>query len=350
MKTGVFYQLPCADFQNESARIHETINQVVYADTLGFDNAWLAELHFQSAFSVMSAPLLIAASIAQQTDKIKIGNAVNLIPLHHPVRLAEEIATLDVISNGRAVFGAGRGSMPSHLEGFGIQSSDTRAQFEESLDIILKCWSRNNVNYKGTFYNVTDVNVVPKPIQKPYPEIYIAANSQDSFEYAGSLNHNILVTPMIISTEKVLEGLSHYRAVSSECNSVGKTHDVTVNAPIYVYEENDAEKLDPIIESVSNYIETLKKIYTSPAAIRASKHNPGIQRSLNRYNSIDFTDIDREYGIFGTAEECVDKILKLKSNLDFDQLMGWFNIGGLLSNDQVKSSMRLFAERVRPKL
>lgn len=350
MKTGVFYQLPCADFQNTSDRIHETIDQVVYADSLGFDNAWLAELHFQPNFSVMSSPLLIAASIAQQTNSIKIGNAVNLVPLHHPVRLAEEIATLDVISGGRAVFGAGRGSMPSHLEGFGIKSTDTRSQFEESMEIILACWSQGNITYGGKFYDVIDVNVTPKPVQYPFPEIYIAANSQESFEYASRCGHNILVTPMIISTDKALEGLDYYRSHIGPYNSSGKLHDVTINAPIYVYDDEDHYKLEPIINSVGNYIDTLKKIYVSPAAQRASQTNPGITRSLDRYNSIKFSDIDDGYSIFGTPEECVDKIMKLKETFDLDQLMGWFNIGGLLTNSQVKSSMKLFAEKVMPRI
>jgi alkanesulfonate monooxygenase SsuD/methylene tetrahydromethanopterin reductase-like flavin-dependent oxidoreductase (luciferase family) len=348
MKTGVFYQLPCAEFQSTPVRIQETIDQVVYADSLGFDNAWLAELHFQSEFSVMSAPLLIAAAIAQKTENIKIGNAVNLIPLHHPIRLAEEIATLDVISNGRAVFGAGRGSMPSHLEGFGINPDDTRHKFEESMEIILQSWSDSNVNYNGNFYDIVDVNVVPKPTQRPHPEIYIAANSQDSFEYASKFDYNILVTPMIISTDKVLDGLEFYRKHKSNKNVNGTSHDVTVNAPIYVYDKNDSDGLEPIKKSWSNYVNTLKKIYLSPAAKRASIKNAGIAKSLDRYNSIKFSDVHSEYSIFGTPQECADQIRRFKEKFDFQQLMGWFNIGGLLTDTQVRSSMRLFVEEVLP--
>ena len=126
MEFGVFYQLPCAAEQIPATRIQDTIAQCKLADDLGFDAAWLAELHFNPRFSVLSAPLMVASAVAQSTKRIRIGNAVNLLPLHQPVRLAEEVATLDVLSNGRAIFGVGRGSMPTHFEGYGIDQEEGR--------------------------------------------------------------------------------------------------------------------------------------------------------------------------------------------------------------------------------
>ena len=117
MEFGVFYQLPCAEDQSPVERYADTVAQVQLADKLGYDSAWLAELHFNPSFSIMSAPLLVASAIAQTTQQIKVGTAVNLVPLHHPLRLAEETATLDVLSRGRAIFGIGRGSNPRQFEG-----------------------------------------------------------------------------------------------------------------------------------------------------------------------------------------------------------------------------------------
>ena len=117
MEFGVFYQLPCGPEQSPKQRYSDTIAQSQLADELGFDSVWLAELHFNPEFSIMSAPLLVASAIAQTTKRIKVGTAVNLVPLNNPVRLAEEAATLDVISGGRAIFGIGRGFKSSPVRG-----------------------------------------------------------------------------------------------------------------------------------------------------------------------------------------------------------------------------------------
>ena len=129
MEFGVFYQLPCGPDQSPAQRYSDTIAQSQLADELGFDSVWLAELHFNPEFSIMSAPLLVASAIAQTTRRIKVGTAVNLVPLHNPVRLAEEAATLDVISGGRAIFGIGRGSNPRQYGGYGVD-------IEEGLSLI----------------------------------------------------------------------------------------------------------------------------------------------------------------------------------------------------------------------
>ena len=141
MEFGVFYQLPCGEGQTVSARYDDTIAQARLADELGFDNVWLAELHFNSRFSVMPAPLMVGSAIAATTQRIKIGMAVNLVPLHHPIRLAEETATLDLLSHGRAVFGIGRGSNPRHFHGYGVDVEVGRSSFQEAVDLILQLWT-----------------------------------------------------------------------------------------------------------------------------------------------------------------------------------------------------------------
>ena len=117
MKFGIFDQLPCSEEQIPSQRYRDVVSQAKLADELGFDQVWLAELHFNPRFSMMPAPLLVASAIAQATKNIRIGTAVNLLPLHQPIRLAEEIATLDQLSEGRAIFGIGRGALPRQYQG-----------------------------------------------------------------------------------------------------------------------------------------------------------------------------------------------------------------------------------------
>src|SRR3954462_10117017 len=185
MKFGLFYQLPCSPEQNEGARYDETIEQIVYAEELGFDAAWLAELHFFRSFSIMPAPLILAAAIAQRTKRIRLGTAVTLLPLQHPLRTAEEAAVVDILSQGRLEFGVGRGSIALHFEGFDVPRDESRERFEEALTIIERAWTHEICAFDGKYFQVPATTVVPKPVQKPHPPLRIAANSIETAEFAG---------------------------------------------------------------------------------------------------------------------------------------------------------------------
>src|SRR5216683_2053100 len=179
MKFGLHYQLPCHDGQSAVQRYRDTIEQAAHAEALGFESVWPVEQHFDTDLSILSAPLLMLAAVAERTRTLRLGIAIILLPLSHPVRMAEEIATLDVISNGRAEFGIGRGSLPEHFSGFGISQSENRDRFLEGLDIILKAWSNERLSYHGQFFDIEDLSVVPKPVQQPHPPIRVAANSPE---------------------------------------------------------------------------------------------------------------------------------------------------------------------------
>src|SRR5882757_1648783 len=171
MKFDIFYQLPEAAIQNTSQRYRELIAESAEADRLGFDTVWLAEVHFAPRFSAMPTPLILLAAIAERTARIRLGMAVNLMPLHHPLRLAEEIATLDVLSGGRVEFGAGRGAFPLNYRGYDVDMSHSRKLFEDGLASIKAAWTQDRVD---------GIEVVPKPIQRPHPPIRLAANSADT--------------------------------------------------------------------------------------------------------------------------------------------------------------------------
>lgn len=140
MKFDIFYQLPQADSQIPARRYRDLIDEAVEAERLGFDTLWLAEVHFAPRFSLMPAPLMLLAAIAERTTRLRLGLAVNLLPLHHPVRLAEETAMLDVISGGRAEFGAGRGAFPLNYRGYNVPLAESRGRFEETLEFVKRAW------------------------------------------------------------------------------------------------------------------------------------------------------------------------------------------------------------------
>src|SRR6476619_212382 len=187
MRFGFFDLLPCAEGCTERQRYKDILAQIDLADTLGFDTAWLGEIHFIRQFSILSDPLMTLAAAAQRTKRIRLGTAVTLLPLHSPVKIAEEAATADILSGGRLELGVGRGTAPVHYVGYNVPQEESRERFEEALDVMLKAWTEDRLTYSGKYFHAQDLAVVPKPLQNPYPPIRLAANSPDTFAIAGQL-------------------------------------------------------------------------------------------------------------------------------------------------------------------
>src|SRR6202007_3215439 len=173
MRFGLFFQASESPGQTHADRYREMLDMIALGDTLGFDVAWLAELHFGGAFSLLSSPLMAVPVIAQRTPRIRIGTAVTLLPLHHPLACAEQAATADILSGGRLEFGVGRGSIPTQFHGFRVPVSENRARFAECLDIIRLAWTKDRFSYDGRFYQIENLSVVPKPLQRPHPPIRV---------------------------------------------------------------------------------------------------------------------------------------------------------------------------------
>ena len=145
MEIGLFTEFQCPPGMDEAQAFDESLAQMTAAEELGFHAVWLAEIHFQKGRSVLSSPLVIAAAIAKLTRRVKIGIAVQILPLAHPLHLAEDVATLDHLSKGRLDFGVGRSGLPEHYERFNVPYSESRERFQETLDILLKAWTEESI-------------------------------------------------------------------------------------------------------------------------------------------------------------------------------------------------------------
>src|SRR5712672_4583169 len=146
MRFGFFDQLPCAAGFSEQQRYHDIMAQIELGDELGFGTAWLGELHFSRAFSILADPLMVLAAAAQRTTRIRLGTAVTLLPLHNPVKIAEEAAIADILSDGRLEFGVGRG-ISRHYAHYGIPPEESRERFDEALDFILAAWTNDSFSF-----------------------------------------------------------------------------------------------------------------------------------------------------------------------------------------------------------
>src|SRR6266849_10432114 len=204
--------------------------QIELGDALGFETAWLGEHHFSRTFSTLADPLMVLAAAAQRTTRIRLGTAVTLLPLHNPVKIAEQAAITDILSNGRLEFGVGRGTAPVHYAGYDIPQEESRDRFDEALDFIVKAWTEKQFSFEGKFFRAHELTVVPKPVQSPHPPVRIAANSPDTFPIAARRRLPIFATPLINPPDKLKEGLAVYR----DALPVSTEGDTALAFPVHV--------------------------------------------------------------------------------------------------------------------
>jgi len=197
MEFGLFHEFQKSRDTSEAEAFAQSFALVDAAEQWGLDAMWLAELHFVPDRSVLASPLILAAAIAQRTRRMKIGTAVQVLPLCHPLRLAEEAATVDQISDGRLIFGVGRSGFPRTYEAYGVPYEESRERFAETLEIVKRAWTEERFSYRGKYFAYDKVALVPKPRQKPYPPIRIAATSVDTYAAIGAQGHAIFVAARI---------------------------------------------------------------------------------------------------------------------------------------------------------
>ncbi|MEK8088778.1 LLM class flavin-dependent oxidoreductase [Thermithiobacillus plumbiphilus] len=197
MQIDLFYELavPQSGGRDETQVYHETLDEISLADQLGFNGVWLVEHHFMPEYSHSSAPELFLAAASQRTRRLRLGHGVIVLPYNHPVRVAERIAALDILSGGRSEIGVGRGFSPKEYAIFGARMADSRDIVQESLDIIREGLSQPVLNHRGRLFVAEDVAVLPKPLQRPHPPLWTAAVSPDTYVWAAEQGIGALAGP-----------------------------------------------------------------------------------------------------------------------------------------------------------
>ena len=192
MKFGMlhFFEHP-AGGKSERQILMEQLDCMRAAEDMGFDSIWAPE-HHSTEYGLSASPMLTLAAIASTTKRIRLGSGVLVLPFNDPIRVAEEGAMVDLMSDGRLDLGVGRGFQPIEYQGFTLDQSKSRGIFDESLDVIVRAWTEEPMSFKGVHFEIPEQSVRPKPLQKPHPPIWIAAISDQSFELAGRRGFNLL--------------------------------------------------------------------------------------------------------------------------------------------------------------
>jgi len=181
MRFGTYYFLQAPPTITHPDVIRHEIEQMVWTEELGFDSIWLTEHHFID-YGLSVSPAVLAAAAAMRTRRVRIGLAAAILPFHDPVRLAEELAIVDILSEGRLDVGVGRGNRPVEFEGYRVPQIENRERFEECLAIMLKAWTHERFAFEGRHFTIPEVRVIPKPLQRPHPPVYVVCTSPDTIE------------------------------------------------------------------------------------------------------------------------------------------------------------------------
>jgi alkanesulfonate monooxygenase SsuD/methylene tetrahydromethanopterin reductase-like flavin-dependent oxidoreductase (luciferase family) len=325
MKVGVlqFFSWPRRRFPLEEV-YERAMQRIEVMDQTGYDAVWLAEHHFNS-FSVCPSVHMMGTMVAARTKNLRIGMAVSLAAFYHPLRLAEEVALLDIFSGGRVNWGAGRGFDPIEFRTFGVDHSTSYERFREHFEIVLEAWKNERVTYHGKFNDFENIEVLPKPMQKPYPPTWVAATSPPAIEWAASQGHTIMMDPHASFAD-----IAHKRALYGERMAANgfsiEGRDIPMARLLAV-----AETHEEAAEIARRGAAWTVGSYATPKG-NASIDTP-IDDPVERYVS--------QVILYGTPEEVVDKVKRLEVELPLNYLMC-----APLSH----SSFVLFTERVLPKL
>lgn len=317
------------------------LDQVCAAEAWGLDAVWLAEIHQQAARSVMSAPLTVLAAVAGRTTRLKLGTGVQVLPLTHPLRLAEETATVDQISRGRLLMGVGRSGNPRAYAAYGVPYSESRERFYETLDVLKLAWTQTSFSFHGKYHHFDEARAVPRPFQTPHPPIRIAGASEDTFPVLGALGYPLFVAVRSGSLSTLAPDLVAYRDAYTEAGHPGKG-EVHLRLSLHVAETDARAQTEAHDSIIAGYQKLVVQLEGSPNARRRAE--------LESVQRMTYADIMRDKVVIGSPDTVAARLSELQDELGIDGILAELNFGALLPADQMMRSLQLLCQEVRPRI
>jgi alkanesulfonate monooxygenase SsuD/methylene tetrahydromethanopterin reductase-like flavin-dependent oxidoreductase (luciferase family) len=317
--------------------------EALYADELGMHSVWIGEHHFNS-LGVLSSPELVLATIAAQTHHVRLAPAVTVLPLHHPIRVAEQWATLDLLSGGRVDFAAGRGYDSREYLPFNVSFSDNQSIFNEGMEVVRKLWSaEGRMSHHGRHYSFDDVRITPKPIQQPIPT-YVASFSKPSIELAARLGCGLIVAPFAAAMS--FGGLKQVADMYREsCTAFGTRAGRLMCSYFTHFADTPAEEHAQRVRQIRYYRECVIPAFpgdprTAPPSYR---YFVDIVDRLQKVKPSDLTD---NSVLLGSPAQMTDTLAKVAA-AGFSEVILYINVG-LKPHMQVKEEMERFMSEVAP--
>jgi alkanesulfonate monooxygenase SsuD/methylene tetrahydromethanopterin reductase-like flavin-dependent oxidoreductase (luciferase family) len=344
MEFGMFHEFPSMPGRGETEMFDEAMAQVDAAERWGLDVMWLAEIHFAPERTYLSAPLAIASAIAARTRRMKIGIAVQVLPLCHPLRLAEEAATVDQVSQGRLILGVGRSGVVGTYDAYQVPYDESRERFTEILQIVERAWSQPRFSYAGRFYSFDNIACSPHPYRNKVPPIRIAASTPDTFPAIGGQGYPVFASVRHVAWPDLAPQIRSYYDAYKAAGHPGKGQ-VYVSAPIYLAETEERARAEAE-ESVTHFYRLQYELIADSA--RRSGRQAFIDRA-ERLRTLTYADVLRGNVLVGTPQSVADKLRQLQEEIGFDGILAELNCGGLIPHDRVLNALRLLCQEVMPR-
>lgn len=349
MKISLFF-LPTffPESNGSPAQLYRDIlEEVEFADRNGFEAVWFAEHHFYNYGGMIPSVPVLGAAAAERTRNVRIGSGVALIGLNDPVRVAEEFAMLDHLSGGRVNFGIGRAFQRAEFDAFEVPMEESRARFNEAHDLILRAWSDGKLTFTGKHRKLRGVEVMPKPVQRPHPPIYVACiMTEESFLFAGAHGYNLMYVPYVGTPELARERIGWYRDALVKAGHDAGTRDVMMAVHFFAGESAAHAREFPR-QAMKNYLTQAgeaNQIAADPTQYRGYQ---GMGKTFEKLR----TNYELMYPnqvIFGDAEQCLKRIADYEA-MGATHVSLITNFGGM-PHAEIMRSLERFAKGVMPHL
>ena len=332
---GTFHLYSLPPWMSDHDVVHGELEQAVWAEELGFERVWVAE-HSDRVYGILGSAQVALAATAARTSRIRIGTAVTRTPLHHPLHVAEDLAYVDVLSNGRVDWGIGKGYDPLEFSAYDVPFEERDERWQEAIDIILRAWTDGRVSYEGKHYRIPDIELFSKPLQKPHPPTYLMVSRSDAWVVEAPRR----LWPVVYGKGPDWNDTRHkvelYRETALEAGY-------------------DREQVEGTLQQCAQ----LKQMHVAPTTEQAQdEYKQGLmwyfQTSSNR-SMFGFRREVQPYEYYlhhrnvmlGSPEKVIETIDAFRAHTGVNRIVCWFNCGGP-PREQVRRSMEMFAEKVMP--
>jgi alkanesulfonate monooxygenase SsuD/methylene tetrahydromethanopterin reductase-like flavin-dependent oxidoreductase (luciferase family) len=329
----------------------EVVEECVEAEAMGYHSAWLPEHHF-GRFGVLPSPAIMLTHVAGRTKRIKLAPGTVVLPINHPLRMVEEFNLLDLLSNGRAVFSAGRGYDAGEYGPFGASFQDSRAVFDEQMEYMMAAWRQSPFEFHGTYYSTPEpLTIVPRPVQQPHPEVYVACFSKPSMELAARLRVNSIFAPFAAAMlfGSVEEAARESKRMAIEAGLA----DPKVMCSYFVSVAHSPDEADRARERVLHYLHNILPVLPNDRS-KVPAHIAYFVDIVERLRSMKPSQVGDRSIVTGDAEHCIEVLKRCEAG-GISEVILYFNFGELSHRDTLKAMERFarevmpaFAERTQP--
>jgi alkanesulfonate monooxygenase SsuD/methylene tetrahydromethanopterin reductase-like flavin-dependent oxidoreductase (luciferase family) len=360
MKAGLIYEIetikPFKSPTYEADVYRETLEQIELADRLGFDSVWTVEHHFLHEFSYCSAPEVFLGCVAGRTKRIRIGHGVVVLPFNHPVRVAERIGVLDIVSNGRVEFGTGRATTMDEILGFGTTPGETRPRWAEAVEMIPRMWREDPFTYKGKYWSVEHpVSVIPKPVQKPHPPMWVASTNPQTFELAAQRGLGALCFTLGVELKDVAPRIKLYRDTIKRAQPVGQSINNQISMNIMGLIGDNPKRMEEIAhDAVLWYV---RKGFTLVSSVAQAASKDDSYKYLNTASKFDPAQITGDYYGFLKGDDLIAvggpaealRVAHRYREIGADQVLFFLQYGAI-PHDEIMRSIEIIGEKVLPEI